>query len=151
MRLRFVTTSSAVSVGIRAFEYGFWASHVEAVLADGYLGAHADGGVQVRPFDYDKGQFTKEAFYTLPSIPQQDQAFEAFLRMQVGKPYDLEAIAGFVLDHDWRENDSWFCSELQAAALETAGWFHRAIATEISRITPRDLLLIVSTYASSDN
>ena len=43
--LRFVTGDDLISRAIRAAEYGFWASHTEALMPDGtLLGAHADGG-----------------------------------------------------------------------------------------------------------
>lgn len=144
IRLRFVTCNDAVSAGIRAAEYGFWASHVEAVMPDGtLLGAHFEGGVQARPSDYDNGKFTKELFVDLPVSNSQETSFLDFLRAQIGKPYDLTAIAAFVAGRDWREEDSWFCSELQAAALE-ACMFFGTLATDVNHITPRDLLLIVS-------
>lgn len=51
--LRFVTGNSFVSAAIQRAEYGFWASHVEALMPDGtLLGAHIDGGVQARPRGY---------------------------------------------------------------------------------------------------
>jgi hypothetical protein len=144
IRPRFVTSNDAVSAGIRAFEYGFWASHVEALMPDGtLLGAHYDGGVQARPHDYDRGQFVRQLTVDLPVDQATSDRFHAFLRSQVGKPYDLEAIAGLVAQREWRNPNAWFCSELIIAGLEHCGWLPR-LATEISRITPRDALLIVS-------
>jgi hypothetical protein len=145
IRLRFVTCNDPVSAGIRAAEYGFWASHTEAVMPDGtLLGAHYDGGVQARAADYDKGEFSRELIVSLPASPEMTDAFHAFLRTQLGKPYDVEAIVAFVARRDWQEPDAWFCSELQAAALAACGWFAQALATEFNHITPRDLLLILS-------
>lgn len=141
--LRFVTCADAVSAGIRAFEYGFWASHVECLMPDGtLLGAHYDGGVQARAHDYDKGKFTKELY--LQVALDEPTMFYAFLTSQLGKPYDITAIEALVFDRDWNEADSWFCSELQAAALAHAGFFPSELATTFSKITPRDLLLILS-------
>jgi hypothetical protein len=143
--LRFVTGDSMVSAAIRRAEYGFWASHVEALMPDGtLLGAHIDGGVQARARDYDKGQFTRELFADIDAAPDVCDRFQAFLRSQLGKPYDKTAILAFVAARDWQEKDSWFCSELQAAALVACGWFASPLATEFNHITPRDLLLIVS-------
>jgi hypothetical protein len=143
--LRFVTGDSMVSAAIRHAEYGFWASHVEALMPDGtLLGAHIDGGVMARPRDYDKGQFTRERFVDIDAAPDVCDRFQAFLRSQLGKPYDTTAILAFVAARDWQEKDSWFCSELQAAALVACGWFASPLATEFNHITPRDLLLIVS-------
>jgi len=145
MRLRFVTSSNLISAAIRAGEYGFWCSHVEAVMPDGsLLGAHADGGVQARPAGYDQATLTHELYVDLPATTPQDAAFHDFLRHQVGKPYDITAIAALVAERDWTETDSWFCSELQAAALRACGWFASDLATRFAKITPRDLLLMLS-------
>lgn len=142
--LRFVTADDLVSRAIRAGEYGYWATHVEALMPDGtYLGAHYSGGVQARPRTYDAATFTRQAFVPLPCDPAQAVRFTNFLEAQLGKPYDLEAIAALVAGRDWRRADAWFCSELQAAALEQAGII-RPIAAEVAKITPRDLLMIVS-------
>ena len=143
--LRFVTCADAVSAGIRGFEYGFWASHAEALMPDGtLLGAHYDGGVQARPHDYDAGQFTREMYVALPASPEMTDSFHSFLRAQVGKPYDIEAIVGLVAQRDWQSPDSWFCSELMAAGLADCRYFPANLATEFNHVTPRDLLLIVS-------
>ncbi|HLH94988.1 MAG TPA: hypothetical protein VKW08_07710 [Xanthobacteraceae bacterium] len=143
--LRFVTGADVVSAGIRVGEYGYWATHVEAVMPDGtYLGAHFDGGVQARSPDYDKSSFTREQFIRLPCNAAQSESFNRFLQAQIGKPYDIEAIAALVAGRDWRSPDSWFCSELQAAALEACGWFATRLASSVAKITPRDLLLILS-------
>jgi hypothetical protein len=145
IRLRFVTCKDAISAGIRAAEYGFWASHAEALMPDGtLLGAHYDGGVQARGRDYDKGRYEKDLIVTIPASPAMVDGFHSFLRGQIGKPYDVEAIIAFVARRDWQRPDAWFCSELQAAALAACGWFSTALATEFNHITPRDLLLIVS-------
>lgn len=143
--LRFVTCNDPISAGIRAAEYGFWASHVEAVMPDGtLLGAHYDGGVEARAANYDLGEYSKDLHVALPADDAMTDAFHVFLKSQIGKPYDVEAIMAFVMRRDWQAPDSWFCSELQAAALVHCGWFASPLATEFNHITPRDLLLIVS-------
>lgn len=145
--IRFVTGNSAISAGIRHFEYGFWATHAEALMPDGtLLGAHINGGVLARPRDYDKGSFTRELFVEVPATAAQTFAFGAFVRSQIGKPYDGLAIAGIALERDWQSPDSWFCSELMAAGLcdPDVAIFPPHLATEINHVTPRDLLLILS-------
>ena len=145
LTIRFVTCSDPVSEGIRRFEYGFWATHCEALMPDGtLLGAHAEGGVKARPRDYDKSEFTRELYVSIPATPAQTDAFHSFLRAQVDKPYDFLAIAGLALQRDWQNEDAWFCSELQAAALCRCGVFPPHLATEFSHVTPRDVLLILS-------
>lgn len=66
----------------------------------------------------------------------QSRAFYRFLRAQVGKPYDHSAIWGFASGRDWREDDSWICSELQAAALEHAGIVPNQLYLAANKITP---------------
>ena len=146
--LRYVTDNDVISASIRTFEYGYWASHVEALMIDGtLLGAHADGGVQARLHDYDKGQFSKELYVVLPTTQAMDDKFYQFLKDQIGKPYDMRAIAALILDRDWREPSAWFCSELIMAALEYCSWIPK-LADDVTHITPRDSLLIVSSHVA---
>jgi hypothetical protein len=145
IRLRFVTCRDPVSATIRAFEYGFWASHLEALMPDGtLLGAHFEGGVQARAHDYDARKFDREMYGSLPASAEMADKFHSFLSAQVGKPYDVEAIIGLVARRDWQAPDSWFCSELIAAAPAACGWFASDLATEFNHATPPDLLLIAS-------
>lgn len=110
------------------------------------LGAHSDGGVQARSRDYDKGQWTRELFVTLPCSVAQDAMFEAFLRAQIGKPYDMAAIEEMALGAlageapSWPSSPAWICSALQTAALLTAGIIKGAPAT-VRLATPRDVLI----------
>lgn len=168
LRLRFATGDSVISNAIRAGERDGWCTHVEAVMPDGfYLGAHFDGGVEERLVGYDKTTMTRELFVDLdfavdipprlwhvlksgvPLIPDYqvinvyEGKFYKFLRDQLGKPYDLTAVAGLAIGRDWRELDSWFCSELIAAALESCGYLPKLSAAD-SHISPRDLLLVLS-------
>lgn len=148
--LRFVEYTDIISDGVRAAEYGFWASHAEALLPDGtLLGAHLSGGVAIRAGDYDAGTFAKQVFVTLPADAPTTAAFLAFITSQVGKPYDVEAIVSLVLERNWQDPKAWFCSELMASALVHCGWFSSPIATTFNKVTPRDLLLIVSGRVST--
>jgi hypothetical protein len=152
--LRFVTANDLVSLAIRGGEMGFWASHVEALMPDGTLiGAHVDGGVQARPRGYDAGQCTRELFVALPCAVEQDAAFEAFLRAQIGKPYDLTAIGEMAIGvvtgeaPDWPNSPAWICSALQTAALLKAGIIKGAPAT-VRLATPRDVLVACAALAA---
>jgi len=144
--LRFVSSGDMISRIIRGAELGFPYQHVEAKMPDGtLLGAHLDGGVQARAADYDKS-YAYDLYVEVPCSADQAAAFEAFLRSQVGKPYDLEAIAemadGFVTGEvpNWPSKPSWICSALQTAALLTAGIIKGAPAT-VRLATPRDVLV----------
>jgi hypothetical protein len=157
IRLRFVTGNSWISNAIRAGERDGWCTHVEAAMPDGtLLGAHLDGGVQARPAGYDKTEMTRELFVDLDSAPagteavlaavfraHEEDTFRDFLRAQLGKPYDTEAVLGLGVGRNWRNADSWFCSELIAAALETCGYLPKLSAAD-NHISPRDLLLVLS-------
>lgn len=150
--LRFVTATDLISRVIRGGEMGFWASHVECRMPDGtLLGAHIDGGVQARPGDYDTS-WERQLFVLVPATDEQVDAFHKFLRSQVGKPYDLLAIAeladgAFTGEApNWPDSPSWICSGLQTAALLSAGIIKAAPAT-VRLATPRDVLAACSALA----
>lgn len=151
--LQFSATGGLESDAIKLFSRG-WPSHVDAMFpgAGGtLLGARSDviggqpPGVRIRPLGYETWQHTQ--VIQLNATPEQEDAFHRFLFAQVGKPYDKIAIAAFAVARDWREPDSWFCSELIAAALEACDWFPAPLANVVNEITPRDLLLLVSPWA----
>ena len=145
--LQFCGFTSAIANAIEWFSQGH-EGHVDAVLHDGsLLGAQHEAGlggkpagVQIRPADYgDHCGMTDRVRVTLPATPEQEAAWDDFLMEQVGKPYDITAIEAFVVGRDWHNPQAWFCSELQAAALEAAGI--------INKITPMGLLLACSAIA----
>ncbi len=144
--LRFVSSNDLVSRIIRGGQLGFPYEHVEAKMPDGaLLGAHFDGGVQARPTDYDK-KYVRDLYVSVPADYGQTLAFVAFLRSQIGKPYDVIAIAemadGVVTGEapSWPDSPSWICSALITAALLTAGIIKGAPAT-VRLATPRDVLV----------
>ena len=148
--IRFVTCHDAISWTIRGAEMGFWASHAEVIMPDGtYLGAHADGGVEARPAGYDATYKPLELIVHVPATEDQAAACYAFLTSELGKPYDLGAIADLALgavrpiagesQEDWRDPAAWFCSELVMAALDHAGLFPNGLPVTPRHITPRDL------------
>ena len=158
LRLRFVTCSNLASSTIRAAQLGWPYTHVDVVVPGGYLGARLAGGVAVRPIGYDAGAGTRERFFTVAVDEAAAEAFHAYLAAQVGKPYDLAAIADFakaVLYHSdrerapgaWLEPDRWFCSELAAAALIHAGIL-AGLAAEARQVTPQNLAFALSAIAA---
>lgn len=151
--LHFSTTGGLSSDAIKVFERG-WCSHVDVVLPDGtLLGARSDTvggappGVQIRHPDYEAWAATQTVHLLAPAV--MEDKFLDWLHDQIGKPYDKAAIVAFAVGRDWREPDSWFCSELVAAALEASGWFPHPLSDVSSHITPRDMLLLVSPWAAS--
>lgn len=145
--LRFVREPCLSSDLIAWFTQGHL-SHVDCITKSGKaLGARSDrvggepAGVWVRPADY--AAFALVTCFELDATPAQEKAFYQFLNAQIGKPYDHRAIWGFVTGRDWREPDSWICSELQAAALEYAGIVPK-LYVAANKITPNALALIAS-------
>ena len=145
--LAFFNGAGAASQAIEWFSAGE-VSHVAAVMADGnYLDARLDkegasaGGVQMRPAS---GEGVTEAVrYTIETSAAEEAAFWDFLHAQIGKPYDVTGILAFVAGRDWHATDSWFCSELQAAALEAAGVVNPLYAAA-NKVTPAALALVCS-------
>jgi hypothetical protein len=142
IRLRFVTCNDQISALIRWAEDD-WRSHVEAVLPEGYLGAHAQGGVQVRPVGYDRTILIREEFVDVPADPAVARRFEAYLRAHVGEPYDFAAILGFMLRDDMHAKAHAICSALQVEALADCG-VARDLPLPSCQISPRDLRLYLA-------
>ena len=146
IRLRFVLGKGRASRFI-AWYSGAPLSHVDAVMPNGkLLGARSDvvgggDGVLERPDPYE--DVSAIVYFDIPCTPQQGMAFYAFLRAQLGKQYDHMAIFGFLFNRNWRDEDAWICSELQAAALEAAG-IMPMVYLKASKITPVMLATLVS-------
>ena len=155
LRIRLVTSACIVSDTIRAAQLGYPYTHAEAEVPGGYLGAHARGGVAMRPVGYDAAPGMVERFYALEVSDEQAAAFHAYLAAQLGKPYDFAAIADFVgaafihpvsvrAEGAWLEPHAWFCSELMAAALIHAGVFPGDLAAGARQVTPQNLAFALS-------
>jgi uncharacterized protein YycO len=136
--LQIVTTRwDPIDFAIR-FKCGGWCSHAEYVFPDGStLGARMTG-VKIRPASASRG-YTRVQRYTFPYI---EQACEWAIT-QVGKPYDFTAIAGIAFNRNWREEDSWFCSEyIEMSSEKTPGpLLNDDAGISLNWISPRDLLL----------
>lgn len=146
--LRFVSHHGIFNWACRIAQYGFWSTHCEAVTSEGlFIGAISDG-VKARPWGYDAGDFSEELFLDVKATPEQEAIFYAFIESQIGKPYDLWAIlAYFWPSRDWQSFDAWYCSELLGTGLAECGILPKEMAVKFSRVTPRDLLLLISTRA----
>ena len=149
IRLQFVCENALSSQVIAWFSAGHF-SHVDAVLPGpngNLLGARSDSvggvkpGVQVRPPNY--ARFARRIVMTVPATMIQTTMFYDFLKRQVGRPYDSEAIWAFAFNRDWRQNDSWICSELVCAAGEYARILP-ALYLAANKITPVSCALAYS-------
>jgi hypothetical protein len=155
--LQFVLGFDFVSWLISWFSAGHF-SHVDAVVPVGHpkyqagylIGARSDAiggkppGVQVRPPNYER--WARRVVFTIPCTADQEAAFWAFIEAQIGKGYDMSAIFAFIVNRDWRNTAKWFCSELQAAALEIAKIIG-TIFTGYNKVPPVMLADILSAIA----
>lgn len=146
IQLQFVAEKDLGSEIIGWFSAGHL-SHVDALWGGNLLGARSDNpggygyGVRARGPGYAK--FSRRVLMTIPTTDDQNLKWQQFLNNQQGKPYDSEAIWAFAFNRNWRETDSWICSELQARALEVAGIVPPLYLT-CNKITPVALALTVS-------
>ena len=150
--LQFVRGRDAGAALIEWFGHGAEFSHVDTVWPDGRLfGARSDSvggappGVQFRDPSYVDGE-AASLRVDLACSNDITMRYLAFLKAQEGKPYDMEGILAFVAGRQWDEPSAWFCSELAAAGLQVAGYFPHPLATSSNKITPPDLVLVLSAF-----
>lgn len=148
--LQFSLQADLSSELITWFGHGAPFSHVDSILGDGsLLGARSDvvagvpAGVQIRPPHYIA--WTRVLRVDLPAPDVVVGAYYDFVRAQIGKPYDMEAILAFAAGRDWRRPDAWICSEVSTRALEVSRYFPFMLATPANKITPADEVLLCST------
>lgn len=130
----FIRTGDIWSPGIRAVTWSPW-SHVATVLNKNLIYESLfKTGVIRNSLDAVLKRATKFEFIEYDS---DNRLLMQFLEAQVGKPYDWTAVIGIGLHRDWQEDDSWYCSELHAAAYVHSGL--TLIDKKCSRVTPYDL------------
>lgn len=137
IKVRFVDGPGFVSGFIKFWTWGDW-SHVDIWTPDGWLGARAKGGVQIRDWNYTSVIKEEIRVITLDDVTEAN--IMQWLQSQIGKPYDFLAVAGMPFRQDWRNDNRWFCSELIAAAFQQAG-VELLDTDQLNRVTPRDLYL----------
>jgi hypothetical protein len=123
-------------------------SHAELINAAGTktFGAQLKGGVRFR-YVTDRCYRNVERWeiWEIPTTLLQNREIAEFIGKTNGLPYDWKAIVSFALgERDWREPDSWFCSEWYMRMLEVAGVAKVPAEEPVDRIDPGDLYLIVS-------
>jgi hypothetical protein len=127
-----------MSNGIKFISRGA-VSHVEFLVDGKSIGAHLEGGVAIR----DINGYPLDIRFQATCTDLQYAAAMAFLRAQIGKPYDLLDIAGIMCARDWHDPARWICSELWAATLEM-GSIMGSIDSSITLFTPQDALVVSS-------
>lgn len=150
IRIQFVAGTDAGAHLIAWFGGGAPFSHVDSILPDGrLLGSRSDvvggapAGVQIRDPGYVG--HNKTLRIDVPADDAMTAAYHGFLASQLGKPYDIEGILGFIAGRNWHDPSAWFCSELAAAGLEACGLFKWPLAVPSNKITPPGLILVLST------
>jgi hypothetical protein len=155
LTLQFSTTPLWQSGLIRLMSHSRF-SHVDAIIKPGFPGIEAitpkpygllgasDNGVMIRVPNYHV--FKERRRITLET-DKADAIVDALVS-QLGKPFDEEALHKAIdLNwRDWRDDGSWFCSELMMWALEEAGYFDDEKyppKVDKNRVTPADLLLVL--------
>ena len=148
LRLRFVCTERNWLSELIRWQTQGPVSHVEAVTSEGTIIAAYGDGVKEIPGDTDLGYSIQR--YVDVLAPQESIArWESYLRSRCGRPYDYQAIAGFVLHINWRHPRGFICSMLQALALRESGTFPRPLAVPAHEVSPRDLLLTLSAHPAA--
>lgn len=143
MQIRFVRGTGWDS---RVIEWGSrsWTSHVELISGDLTFGAQLIGGVKSRSVSdpcYAKVRRTETWEHYLSY--DQNQILNRVMAATEFLPYDWRAIVSFAMgERDWREKDSWFCSEWVAMLLEQLGLVKFPAKLPFDRITPRDIYLL---------
>lgn len=155
VNLRFSTANAIGSWAIREFTRCAY-SHVDVVADNGMAlcsyeqpvtmdGQTIPAGVYWRPNGY--GVFSAQLTLTVPCTQAQQDTFWTFMEAQIGKPYDWIGILGILSSRDWRQPDSWFCSELVAAALEQSKIIN-PLSSPTNWISPRDVLMVAQAMGS---
>ena len=131
---------------IRIFDFG---SYSHAAVIDGKMiieSAFSRGGVKEDTLENLKKRSSAWYICKYP-VKDRDKAIAA-IRSQIGKPYDFTALFGImVVNRNFQEPDSWFCSELIVYGLEEGGttYFDPAIH---SLVTPKMLFSINHVYVN---
>jgi uncharacterized protein YycO len=114
---------SLLSRAIRTFTRTDY-SHAAWVCEDGTcFEAWHPGGVRHRHSPYaGHTPGTLIDFYSVAGLDAETRfAVHAFLRREVGEPYDIGGVLRFVTRRRAANPDAWFCSELVVEALNHAG------------------------------
>lgn len=114
--------------------------HVDIILPQSpnvLIGAHVLGGIKKTIFRKD--DFSKIQRYEF----EVSQDTINWIDAQLGRKYDLMAIAGFVLKIPLSENTASICSEFAFDVLEKSEAFSHYVDFQSSKISPRDLHLVL--------
>jgi uncharacterized protein YycO len=137
MKLLFCTNDLPAAVAIRVFTWSDW-SHV-AIIDGDFLVEAVWPKVRVSKLEEAKNKYKSWVIAEVKT--RNDAEIIKAVRSQVGKPYDIGAIFGFVARRNWEKTDKWFCSELVAWAFSQANEPLFRPGT-FSRVTPQHIWMI---------
>jgi len=156
LALRFVR-GTGLDSKIIEWETRAWTSHVEFAYRndeggfDRTFGAQLKGGVLWRLVsDPCYADVVRTETWEIEIGYDQKMRLYEVITETMGLPYDWRAIIAFAFgERDWREPDSWFCSEWASMMLEKLGVAKFPQKVPFDRITPRDVYLIFTGLPSS--
>lgn len=141
----FVTSNSFGSKLIRKFD-GATASHV-GISFDGQTvldSTFRHRGVREWPIEVFETQHGRRVVDAIRIALPYPQRAEEWARSQIGKPYDVFALAGMALWGDWQEDDRWYCSEYMAGAIQEGGIDVGGGLSRISMRLAREIALLAA-------
>jgi len=120
--------------------------HVDIILSNApniLIGAHIFGGIK-------KTKFTENAFSKIKRYEiEVSQETINWVSEQIGRKYDLWAIFGFIFKIPVFENTASICSEFAFDVLEKSECFNHQVKFQSSKISPRDLNLVLQTLEAT--
>lgn len=141
IHIRFCTEGDALDAQIAKGQYGFWATHVEALLPDGDA---------LRFDDYLQGWFPcriEDKWISQMIVPitvtdKQHHNYFRFLGRQVGKPYDTRQLAGVRCHVEEHDGSRFSCGYLVYIALLRAKIIKSA-PQKLVFVTARDVMIAI--------
>jgi hypothetical protein len=143
----FCRSHTVPSVAVRTATWSKY-SHVVLLAPDGVTTYEAVWP-RVRKADIQTVR-RENGIIKLVDLPCQDpDAAIAWAASQVGKPYDLTALLGFLAHHDMASEGAWFCSEYVTMAFHHGGTDLFRLE-DVDRIVPQHLWMLPGTVLSDD-
>ena len=127
---------------IRNGQYGFWATHCEAVWPDRYSALRYDDIAEGWYLTDEEDTWLRQTIVEIPCPEVQSREFYNFLGDQMGKPYDMRLVAGIPVHFENHKGDRWSCAHMLYAALIKAGLV-RSAPREMVKVSVRDLMIVI--------